>query len=279
LSPHHKQIGIIMVMGIQLTMSYMRFSQSHIRRLLILVALAAMIMVPIFVGSRTAWLGFAALALGYLFVYGKRSVGLILVATIIVAGVYFLTEDVVQDPLEDQIQSQLISTIENGGVSALGTGRTNIYTDRIPRAVAEHPWVLLVGSGFQNSATVIRGATAAHNNYLQALLELGFFGFAIYIKLLLTILRNLWSTAEQSDDNQVKVVAQDAWVFFIAVLATMMVGESFWAQYSMFTLSGQILAYVAIASAPLAWPKPPAAESELPERNGRSGYLVPARRR
>lgn len=257
LSPHHKQIGIVMLMGITLTMTFLRTTQNLMWRILLVVALAGMIMVPIFVGSRTAWLGFITLGLAYLHMHRGRGVGAIVVVMIAVAGIFWYSQDLVGDPLQEQIQARLIADIESGGVVELGTGRDDIYLKKIPAGIARYPWVLLVGAGFQNAATVIPGASAAHNNYLQALLELGFFGLFIYLRFLVTVLRNLRETAATTSSPQEKIVAQDAWAFFVAVMVTMLVGESLWAQYSMFTLTGQIMAFVALAMAPLNWASQP----------------------
>lgn len=263
LSPHHKQIGVIMLMGITLTLSYFRSTNNLLVKFSLLLVLLCMMLVPIYAGSRTAWLGFVALGLAYLIMYRTKGLLVVLIVTIAVFGLFWYGQDVdvLRDPLEEQVQARLITEIEGGNISDLGAGRNEIYLEKIPAGIMRYPWVLLVGSGFQNADKVIPGATAAHNNYLQALIELGFVGLLIYIRFLASVLKELRATVDHANNEQEKVVAKDAWVFFVAVMVTMLVGETLWAQYSMFTLTGQIMAFVALATCPLNWAQK---ETDLP---------------
>jgi O-antigen ligase len=261
LSPHHKHIGVIMLLGIGVSLSFLRSSRSLIIRLMLIILIVIMIIVPILGGTRSVWLGLVAFAAAYLYMHKGRG---LMTATLIVSGfliIFWLGQDIIRDPVIHKINTRLIERVERFGFSGISEGRTNIYLEEIPATIKSSPWLLLTGTGFQNIAIYL-GATGAHNNYLQVWLELGFLGFIIYMRFLLAILKKLKATAAEAHSFFERLLAQDVWVIFMAVLATMFVGETLWAQYSMFTLTGQIMVLVGLATCPLYWDTPEKAKIE-----------------
>lgn len=257
LSPHHKHIGVVMLLGVALTLVFVRTARSLFIRLLLIVLMGIMVAVIGFVASRTAMLGLAALLLADIHVHKVRSVGYLL---LIFLGLYLLwmfSSDTVKESLEYNLETTVTGRIERFGIAGVAQERTNIYTGSIPETIRSYPWALLTGTGFQNVATYLQGATAAHNNYAQVLLELGIVGLVIYTRMLLKILKNLRSVGSlRTLDQLEREGALGTWAGFVAVMATMLVGESLWAQYSMFTLTGQIMTLVALAVSPMLWSDP-----------------------
>ena len=251
LSPHHKHIGVVMLMGTGLSLYLFQQASFWWWKSLYLFILALTLTVPIFSGSRTALLGLLGLLLGYAIGYRARGVYLWGVTAASFAFLFFAFKGYIRDPLEMRIQERLIIPIEKAGTAGLYEERTHIYFRDIPRGLMKAPWVLLTGTGFQNFATFF-GATGAHNNYLHVWMELGIVGFFVYLAMLYRIhknLRALW----RHPDRPVRAMAKHIWAVFLGILFTMMVGESFWGQYSMFTLSGQIMTLIGFAT---WWLKP-----------------------
>jgi O-antigen ligase len=207
--------------------------------------------VPVFAASRTAWLGFVALALAYLYVHWGKAIGVTILVAVGILLMFWLTRDFVQTPLEETFRFVFIDRIERQGIEGILGDRIEVY-DNYPDAIYQAPWILIIGTGFQNISVYLR-ATGAHNKFVQAWFELGIIGFIIYIAFLISTLRSLYRSGQQASDTLQRTVAQDMWAVFVAILATMLVGETLWAQYSMFTLTGQIMTLMALAISPLIW--------------------------
>jgi O-antigen ligase len=170
---------------------------------------------------------------------------------------FVLTRETVQDPLVNQFDAAIVERIERLGYISLVEDRLNIYED-YPKALRRAPWIIVTGTGFQNINSVL--GIAAHNNYVQALFELGIIGFLIYLRFLLSVLGSLRQAAQKAGAALERTLARDMWAAFVGVMATMLIGETLWAQYSMFTLTGQIMTLMALASSSLNWR--PIAETE-----------------
>jgi O-antigen ligase len=191
--------------------------------------------------------------LAYVFVH--RAKGLVsLIAVVAASGAFVAVGfDVIREPVTDVVESRITGRVDRLGYEGLYGERTKIYFENFPRALEKAPWVLLTGSGFQNISVYMGGVTGGHNNYLHVLMELGVVGLSVYLIFLFRILRTQRRAAAAATTQFQYFAASDALIGFVGVLATMLVGETLWAQYSMFTLSGQIMAYMAIASAPFFW--------------------------
>jgi O-antigen ligase len=248
LSAHHKQIGVVMLLGIGMSLSLLRSGAVSLRPI-VLGLMAAMLMAPIFATSRTAWMGFAFLMAGYVFINRQRSIRVLLVAGIGMMLIFLIASNSLVSILQDNINDVFIDRYMRFGIEGIAGDRLRVY-DNYPDAIAKSPWILVIGTGFQNVVVFIRSA-GAHNNYFQAWFELGIFGFIFYMRMLFSLLSSLRRTAEVAKDSFEHAVALDAWAVFIGVMATMLVGETLWAQGSMFSLTGQIMTYMALAVTPL----------------------------
>lgn len=252
LSPHHKQMGIVMLLGIGMTIGFIRSYQSVSSRFFLLAFLGLMVAVPIMAGSRTAWLGYGAGIAGAIIVLRGRAFSGVILSGIFLMLSFQLSGELVQTALQESVDARFMDRLNNQGIEGIVGERLPIYASFLSNIV-DYPWVIILGAGFQNVDLVVAG-TGAHNNYLQAFIELGFIGFIVYV----LFLRSIW--------QQLRLVAQNSasggspWhmgdglsIFFVALLGTMLVGESLWAQYSMFTLTGQIMTTVGVVVAPLYW--------------------------
>lgn len=177
----------------------------------------------------------------------------VFILTIGVGFLIWLNQDWVREPLEAQINARFVDLVNEQGLEGVYGERTVIYFNNLPQGIQNRPWVLLIGTGFQNVGLSLLGATGAHNNYLQAWLELGILGFIVYMQFLYWIFKELRKTSSLVPPSLEKNVAYGSMIAFVAVLATMLVGESLWAQYSMFTLTGQIMVFMALGISPINW--------------------------
>jgi O-antigen ligase len=262
LSLNHLQISVVMLLGLALSATFLRTARSPFQALLAGVGAAVMLAVIFFSGSRSAWFAIPVMALAYIYAHRLRGIGTFLGLIVLVAGSLWALQSWVADPIQQQIETRLMFEIEYGGISAPLDDRLTIYEDFDTR-LRRRPWVLLTGSGFQNISYFLPNP-GAHNNYLQAWLELGLLGFIVYLGFLTTILRTLRATAINTHSAFEKVLASDVWVAFVGVMVTMLAAETLWAQYSSFTLSGQILALVGLATCPLYWAKNETKPSDQP---------------
>lgn len=256
LSPHHKHIAVVMMLGIAMAATFLRMYRRTIIRVLLIVLMALMLMTIAFSGARTGLVGVATFAVAYLYMHRGRALMLLVVVVLGIMGFYQLTREYVQKPLEDIANERIVSRMEKMGYEGLYEERTSIYFTTLPHGLQRYPWLPLTGTGFQNMRSYF-AATGAHNNYLHVWIELGIIGFLVYLMFLWKILKTLRETARRAVAPFEKCVAKDVWAVFIAVLATMLVGETLWAQYNMFTLTGQIMTLVALAVCPLNWAPAP----------------------
>ena len=270
LSPHHKQIGVVMVLGVGLSLFFARASSKVVYRILALSVVPIMVAVPIFGGSRTAWLGFIALGVGFLLVYRTRAGWVALLAVLTAGAGFLLMPDVAVEKMKNAVEHRLIDVLENRGVEGLGNGRLDIYLEQIPSALARQPWILLTGTGFANGTSIM--GMNAHNNYAQALVELGIAGLVIFLIMLHRVWRTLHAAAVLGRCKFDSLLAKDLMAVFFSVLTTMLVGETLWSSYSMFTLTGQVMGLMALGSASLNWAATGSPLSKFPRSLRRPGY-------
>jgi len=252
LSAHHKQIGVVMLLGLGIGLTYLRVKKNLIQRIVNIIFVGLMFSASVFALSRTAWLGMAGMALGYLFIYKGRSIGMGLLLLIGLVGLTLLMTQLevnILGVLEEDVNLVLIDRVERLGVEGLTSDRQIIY-ETVPNRIARNPWIIFVGTGFQNQSSFFYGS-GAHNNYLHVWMELGIIGFIVYMGMLRQILFDLWSGAKRLSSKFEKTLAMDTFAVFIGILFTMLVGETLWAQPSMRTMTAQIMILVGLAVAPL----------------------------
>jgi O-antigen ligase len=253
LSPHHLQIGIIMLIGIGLSMMFFRLKKNIFIRVVLVILLSLMMVVTIRSELRTAWVSLIGWLIAYVIIYRERSIWPILLLTFGIFLTYFLFGNDIWVSLQDVLDRRLIYPYEARGFRGVLSDREAIYADNPFNILKERPWILFTGAGFQNVSYVLGGATGAHNNYLQVFFELGVFGLIIYMLFLKSIYDMLKKTAKIAETKIEQFLANDTLAIYFAVLISMLAGETMWAQYSAFTLTGQIMVFIAIAVSPLNW--------------------------
>ncbi len=252
LSPHHKQIGVIMMLGIAMSVAYTSVAP-RTQKVILIAPLVAMLMALTVCGARTALLGMAAYVLAYVYVHRGRAIPTLTFIGLSLVVAYMYSPSWLTDPLESELDARITARVDKLGFAGLSGDRMSIYKSDIPYALMNNPFIIVAGAGFQNIKYATAGATGAHNNYLQALIELGIVGFLVYMRFLFAILWRLKLAARKARTKLEAAMAGDVWAVFIGILATMLVGETLWAQYSMFTLTGQIMTLVGLACCPLTW--------------------------
>ena len=252
LSPHHKQIGVIMILGIAMSIAYISVAP-RTQKVILVAPIVSMLMALAVSGARTALLGLGAYVLAYVYIHRGRAIPTMMFIGFSLIVVYVYSPSWLTDPLESELDARITARVEKLGFAGLSGDRMSIYTSDIPYALMNNPFIIVAGAGFQNIKYATAGATGAHNNYLQALIELGIVGFLVYMRFLIAILRRLRFAARKARTRLEAAIASDVWAVFIGILATMMVGETIWAQYSMFTLAGQVMTLVGLACCPLTW--------------------------
>lgn len=250
LSPHHKHIGVIMLVGVCMGMGYLLRVKGVLLKVLIVALILVMFTVPLFGGTRTYLLGFVGVIPALVYI-GRLN--LVFPAILIVLGSLIFLEwggNQVTERIEAKLEKRVTSRIERFGYEGLYRERTIIYLD-ILRAIREHPYLLITGTGYQNIFSFIR-ANGAHNNYLQALMELGIAGLVVFIAFIASLWKNLTNSI-RVPDRDISIMSQYIWVALCGIIMTMFVGETYWGQASMFTLAGQLSFLFAIAVSPLYW--------------------------
>lgn len=250
LSPHHKHMGVIMLVGLCLGIGFFFRARTWWSKLLLAGLILMMFTVPLFAGTRTYLLGFVGVIPAMLYI-GRLNLVLPIVL-LVMAGLLFFQfgGGAVSSRVERKFEERVTARIDKLGYEGLYRERTIIYWD-ILRAVGEHPYLLITGTGFQNIFSFI-GANGAHNNFLQALMELGLTGFIVFLSFLALLWRNLLTTT-RIRDRDISPMAQYTWVALCGIIMTMFVGETFWGQAAMFTLAGQLSFLFALAVSPLYW--------------------------
>jgi len=251
LSPHHKHIGVIMLVGVCLGIGYLIRTRSLILKIIIGVSCLIMFTVPLFTGTRTYLLGFAGVIPGILFV--GRGRGIIPISVMVISATIFLQYygSEITSRVEQKFDDRVTTRIEKLGYEGLYRERTVIYLD-IFATLVKYPYLLVTGTGYQNIHRFI-GATGAHNNYLQVLMELGLFGFVVFISFLALLWKNLRQVSRRVRDADVVTFSNYTWVALCGILLTMFVGETFWGQAAMFTLAGQLSFLFGLIVSPHYW--------------------------
>ena len=252
LSPHHKHIGVVMLLGIFIGLAYASLEANLFWKIVIIICVAVMVLVPIFGGTRTFALGLTGALLAYIYIRRGRA---IIALSFAAAGtlIYFqFGGEQIQQRIVEKYEERVASRIEKLGYAGVYEERTIIYED-IFGTLIDKPYLLATGTGFQNIYKFI-GANGAHNNYLHVLMELGLIGFIVFIGFLYKFWRNIYSLTGLSNER-IRTMSTFIWIAFCGLLFTMFVGETYWAQGAMFTLAGQISVMLGIAAAPLYWLK------------------------
>lgn len=171
IDPNHFAASLILPLSIALN----RLLEKKSRLFLSAVPFSLMLLALILTGSRGGLVGFSVAAI-YLFWKGKRSIRLILVLVLAsVLGVFILPQ-LFTPALQQRYTLQDIITTQAAGRFPLWKSAIDAFWKRP-----------LSGWGYDSFSTLTGGTIAylhrqvVHNIYLQALSELGVFGFAVLL--------------------------------------------------------------------------------------------------
>lgn len=255
LSPHHKHIAIVMLMGFSLAVALLFYNRNLLVKIFFAVSALLMVVVPLMSGTRTFILGMTGVVLALLWITRGRSIGIALflgIGLLLVSR--NLPEEVSEVTLErinEKYEERVLRGYERGGVERLAVERTVIY-ESVFRAIGNYPYLLITGSGFQAAAVFIYG-NGAHNNFLQFLIETGVIGLSFFLLFLYTMSKNLLLAGKHLQYSFENSIARFVWMGLIGLIFTMFVGETFYAQAAMFTLAGQIMVFLGLGIAPFFW--------------------------
>lgn len=250
LGPHHLHLATVVLMGICLGWSLIITYSGCFLRLVIAVAIGAMIYSTFAVASRSGWFGLGIIA--FYLVYSKNLRGLSPLF-ILALGIFvfnLLGGEEVSQVVVDSFDQGVVLKYEADGLMGLSTRRVQLWQD-LPSVLWQHPWVLISGSGIQNSVSVLRYGNAMHNNYLHVLVETGIWGTVLYVSMLVWFWRRSVEIQKKTDSQFGQNLAVGFRTAFLIILFLNLFNETFYMQYSLFSLTGQIMVFAGLALHPL----------------------------
>lgn len=255
LSPHHKHISMVMLMGVCMSMALVQVNRTILWKILFAASGVLMLTIPLLAGTRTFLLGIAGVCVGLVWVTGARfvSIALFLFLGFVLLFGYFdeTVREQTIDKISERYETRVLRDYNRGGITELASDRAVIYRS-VANAIMSYPYLLITGSGFQAAAEFIYG-TGAHNNFLQFLVETGVIGLFFFLAFLYTALKNLNWARRLGRYRTERVFAEFVLIGFLGLILTMLVGETFYSQPAMFTLAGQIMIFLSLGVAPLFW--------------------------
>jgi len=119
LSPHHLQIGVIMLIGIALSMFLFRTWKSIIMRIILSLIMCMMAIVAIHAEIRTAWFALPAWLIAYVLIYRKQAIWPL---TVLMAGVllvFFLFGQPFMESTQEVILRRIIDPLSYEGLRGI----------------------------------------------------------------------------------------------------------------------------------------------------------------
>jgi hypothetical protein len=255
LSLHHLQMSTLCILGASLGLFLLGSKLNSFARWFIASSVCMMAYATFLVTSRSGWLGlgmvvclFSLQTLRRRQTFSTHIVIFWLVVAII--GFLWLGREPIIEMMGNSWQRGYESKVETGGLTNLSVTRMDLLLD-FPRVVSENSWVLLSGTGIENAVSVLRYSNAMHNNYLNVIIETGLIGFLLYLNMLFLIWRRSVQVIERTNSAFGRTIALGFQVGFLALLTLNLFNEAFYMQYCVFSLTGQIMAFAAIALHPL----------------------------
>ena len=252
LSPHHKHIGVVMIIGLALSFLFIISKSKEMRfmRILAIVSLPFIILSMFGAHTRTGLFGALFFIFTYFIISANNTRSQVILLTLS-TFIYFGLSDIVMEYSYEYFNNYIVQKI--GTEYGMFDDRAPVYNSFLP-AIVDRPWIVFFGVGYQNINYAIWG-TGAHNNFAQVFFETGIIGLYAFIMMF------YHSIAIYRSRN----LANDTFNFFnkdmqnimlslmVAIVSTMFSGETFWGQYSMFTLSGQIFVLLCMTSHPVIY--------------------------
>ncbi|MCB9207671.1 MAG: O-antigen ligase family protein [Ignavibacteriales bacterium] len=253
LSPHHKHIAVVMLLGIPLAMGLIKVSKNLLIKVVLIPMIFLMIAVPLFPATKTFVFSVIGLILGFFYINKVKGFPILLVLVLAGFILFPLVNASVYTSIEDQLDHRLLRFVEKWNFSKITTGRDKVYNYAFD-ALLEYPYLFVTGTGFQGISAYIP-ATGAHNNFLQYLMEAGIAGLVFFILLIRQIHKNLFWAIKNASSIYEREMIKHIWIGFVGVFFSLFSGEVLYAQYSMFTLPGLILILFGVAISLFFWRK------------------------
>lgn len=207
-----------------------------------LVAFAAGAACLIYTWARGAWLGFLFAAVIFMLMWNRKTMGVLLAGVLALpVMVPFLPESIV---FRFSSIGDLTDTSTNYRVY-IWRGSTNLLKDY---------WLTGIGVGEQAfdkiypyySFAGIEKAPHAHNLFLQLFIEVGIFGFAVFVILLICMFQNGFTLAKHGEDKAVRLMGCGALCGVVAALVQGMT-DYVWYNYRVFFIFWVMIGLVAAA--------------------------------
>ena len=196
----------------------------------------------IYTWARGAWLGFLFAAVVFLLMWNRRTMGVLLAAVLALpVAVPFLPESIVS---RFSSIGDLTDTSTNYRVY-IWRGSTNMLKDY---------WLTGIGVGEQAfdkiypyySFAGIEKAPHAHNLFLQLFIEVGIFGFLVFVAMLLCVFQTGFSLAKHGEDKTVRLCGCGALCGVLAALVQGMT-DYVWYNYRVFFVFWLMIGLVSAA--------------------------------
>jgi O-antigen ligase len=191
-----------LVLFIPLVLTYVLFHKSNTLRTFSVVVLFATFFALIFSGSRGGILSAVASIFGYLFMlYMQKAIRLrslfsVALIVIMVSTISFF----LAPPKVKKMASRRIDPAKSESVEDFSAGRLMIWRRSIS-LFAERP---IFGHGYNSIIYLMETrfgyGAAAHNRYLNYLVELGIIGCGLYIMILLKVFQIIWTYQKITPD-------------------------------------------------------------------------------
>lgn len=265
LAPNHSHISMVMAIGIAMVLARMQLTGTSLSTK-VLLAFGALPMgyAMIASGGRSGWLAFGVyFVLSLLICRAKLQTavaGMLFVAVFAATpasqrqmlGDVLRYRTVVSLPGAERDVSILFSDADASLLERVDSDRHQLYAAILNR-LSERPMMVAFGTGYQNALYGLNGiAVAAHNGYLNVLIELGIPGLLVYLAWLLGMIRLGIRRMPMSNGVDASHLARHWLAIAVGILAANMFADAIYAQRALFTFLGIFLFVSAICLNP-AW--------------------------
>ncbi len=208
----------------------------------LIISFAAGAVCLIYTWARGAWLGFLFAAVIFMLMWNRRTMGVLL------AGIFALP--VLIPFLPESIVSRFSSI---GNLTDTSTNY-RVYIWRGSVNMLSDYWLTGIGVGEEAFGRIypyysfagIEKAPHAHNLFLQMFIEIGVFGFALFLAFLICLFQCGFSLAKHGEDREIRLIGCGALCGTIAALVQGMT-DYVWYNYRVFFIFWLVIGITAAA--------------------------------